>query len=137
MIHATSAGTAAMHTSTPSAISATNLCKRYRATVAVDKVSFQVPSGVVCGVIGPNGAGKTTLMRMLLGLVRPTSGQAREADVLFAEASAPDAAALNRAAHAAGITLVELSEVQPGLEAIFFQLTQRRQPSAVSMKHGS
>jgi ABC-2 type transport system ATP-binding protein len=326
MIHATSADVAAAPIDTPSAISATRLSKRYRATVAVDSVSFQVPSGVVCGVIGPNGAGKTTLMRMLLGLVRPSSGQAevlgaplnqpaaylsrvgalieapafypglsghdnlrllarlggieqrriaevlglvglaersrepvrayslgmkqrlgvaaallprpallildepmngldpagivetrallrsladmgvtvivsshllgeveqvcdhlllllngqirfagptrsfaqqvrprlrlrpehthdlarlslvaadagylivREADVLFAEASAPDAAALNRAAHAAGITLVELSQVQPGLEAVFFQLTQRREPSAVPTEHRS
>lgn len=326
MIHATSAETLAAHAGTPSAISATNLSKRYGATVAVDRVSFQIPSGAVCGVIGPNGAGKTTLMRMLLGLVRPSSGHAevlgaslarpaaylgrvgalieapafypglsgqdnlrllarlggieqrrvaevlglvglaersrepvrayslgmkqrlgvaaallpqpallildepmngldpagivetrallrsladtgvtvvvsshllgeveqvcdhlllllngqirfagptrafarqvrprlrlrpehahdlarlalvaadagylivREADVLFAEASIPDAAALNRAAHAAGITLVELSQVQPGLEAIFFQLTQRRELNAVPMEHGS
>jgi ABC-2 type transport system ATP-binding protein len=52
------------------------LTKRYRDQVAVDHLSVDVPPGVVAGFIGPNGAGKTTTMAMLLGLVRPTSGQA-------------------------------------------------------------
>lgn len=52
------------------------LTKRYGARVAVDEVSFAVPTGSVAGLIGPNGAGKTTIMAMLLGLVRPTSGSA-------------------------------------------------------------
>jgi ABC-2 type transport system ATP-binding protein len=321
MIHVGTAYAAAPDADTLSAVSATGLSKRYRAAVAVDDASFQIPTGVVCGVIGPNGAGKTTLMRMLLGLVRPSSGYAQvlgvplsrpaaylgrvgalieapafytrlsgrdnlalltrlggidqrriaevleivgltergrepvqayslgmkqrlgiaaallpqpvllildepmngldpagivetrgllrsladsgatviisshllgeieqvcdhlllllngqvrfvgptrsfarqvhtrlrlrpehqhdlmrlerlaadagylvtqEAGVVLADARNPDAAALNRAAHAAGIALVELSQVQPGLEAIFFQLTQQREPSIVS-----
>jgi len=54
------------------------LSKRFRGGVlAVDDLSFQVQPGQVCGLLGPNGAGKTTCLRVLLGLVYPTSGEAR------------------------------------------------------------
>ena len=53
------------------------LGKRYdRRIVAVDRLSLRVRRGEVYGFLGPNGAGKTTTLRMLLGLVRPTSGSA-------------------------------------------------------------
>jgi ABC-2 type transport system ATP-binding protein len=52
------------------------LTKRYGATVALDGLSFRVEPGRVTGFLGPNGAGKSTTMRALLGLDRPTSGQA-------------------------------------------------------------
>jgi ABC-2 type transport system ATP-binding protein len=53
------------------------LTKRYDdAIVAVDDLDLRVRRGEVYGFLGPNGAGKTTTLRMLLGLVRPTSGQA-------------------------------------------------------------
>src|SRR5262245_57682994 len=52
------------------------LTKRFGHRIAVDQVSFSVPTGTVAGLIGPNGAGKTTIMAMLLGLVRPTGGTA-------------------------------------------------------------
>jgi ABC-2 type transport system ATP-binding protein len=52
------------------------LSKRYGPTLAVDDLSFQVQSGKVTGFLGPNGAGKSTSMRMVLGLDRPTAGQA-------------------------------------------------------------
>ncbi|GIE82951.1 ABC transporter ATP-binding protein [Actinoplanes philippinensis] len=52
------------------------LTKRYGPATAVDRLSFEVRPGAVTGFLGPNGAGKSTTMRMLLGLHRPTSGQA-------------------------------------------------------------
>jgi ABC-2 type transport system ATP-binding protein len=57
-------------------ISADGLTKRYGAVTAVDGLTFDVEPGLVTGFLGPNGAGKTTTLRMLLGLVRPTAGQA-------------------------------------------------------------
>jgi ABC-2 type transport system ATP-binding protein len=53
-----------------------DLTKRYGDRLAVDAVSLTVRRGEVYGFLGPNGAGKTTTLRMLLGLVRPTSGEA-------------------------------------------------------------
>ncbi len=56
-------------------VTTAGLTKRYRSGVlAVDAVDLQVHRGEVYGFLGPNGAGKTTTMRMLLGLIRPTSG---------------------------------------------------------------
>ena len=53
-----------------------HLSKTYGERTAVDDVSLTVRAGEVYGFLGPNGAGKTTTLRMLLGLVRPTSGSA-------------------------------------------------------------
>jgi ABC-2 type transport system ATP-binding protein len=53
------------------------LTKEFGEIVAVDQVSFSVQQGEVLGYLGPNGSGKTTTMRMLLGLLRPTAGEAR------------------------------------------------------------
>jgi ABC-2 type transport system ATP-binding protein len=53
-----------------------NLTKRFGKTVAVDDLSFKVREGTITGFLGPNGAGKTTTLRIILGLVRATSGQA-------------------------------------------------------------
>jgi ABC-2 type transport system ATP-binding protein len=64
------------------------LTKRYGERAAVDGVNLTVRRGEVYGFLGPNGAGKTTTLRMLLGLVRPTSG---EASVLGAPPGAPQA----------------------------------------------
>ncbi|WP_309110705.1 ATP-binding cassette domain-containing protein [Saccharothrix sp.] len=52
------------------------LTKRYGAHRAVDGLSFEVKPGYVAGFLGPNGAGKSTTMRTILGLDRPTSGEA-------------------------------------------------------------
>ncbi|GLY98683.1 ATP-binding cassette domain-containing protein [Actinoplanes sp. NBRC 103695] len=52
------------------------LTKRYGPTSAVDGLSFEVRPGAVTGFLGPNGAGKSTTLRILLGLQRPTSGEA-------------------------------------------------------------
>ncbi len=53
---------------------AREVCKRYGALEAVDRVSLEVRAGEVYALLGLNGAGKTTLIRMLLGMVRPTAG---------------------------------------------------------------
>src|SRR4051795_2853936 len=53
------------------------LVKRYGRLTAVDRVDLTVERGDVYGFLGPNGAGKTTTLRMLLGLIRPDSGEAR------------------------------------------------------------
>ena len=58
------------------AVEATDLTKRFGDFTAVDSVSFTVGRGTIFGFLGPNGAGKTTTIRMLLGLLRPTSGSA-------------------------------------------------------------
>jgi ABC-2 type transport system ATP-binding protein len=58
-------------------IEARGLVKRYRATLAVNNLSFDVQPGTVTGFLGPNGAGKSTTMRMIMGLDRPDAGQAR------------------------------------------------------------
>lgn len=52
------------------------LVKRFGDFVAVDRVSFQVKKGEIFGFLGPNGAGKSTVIRMLCGLLTPTSGSA-------------------------------------------------------------
>ena len=56
------------------AISVTDLSKKYGEQVAVSHATFEVPLGTICGFVGPNGSGKTTTMRMLLGLITPTGG---------------------------------------------------------------
>ncbi len=57
-----------------------NISKHYGEFKAVDEVSFSVNKGTVFGLLGPNGAGKTTLIKMMCGLVQPTSGQILIAD---------------------------------------------------------
>ena len=57
------------------AIDVKNLCKKFGDKVAVDNVSIAQPIGSVWGFLGPNGSGKTTTIRMLCGLLEPTSGE--------------------------------------------------------------
>ncbi len=59
------------------AIEVEALVKRFGSFTAVDGIDFSVRRGEIFGFLGPNGAGKTTTIRVLLGLLRPTSGQAR------------------------------------------------------------
>ena len=56
------------------ALATAGLTKRFGAQTAVDGIDIDVPAGSVYGFLGPNGSGKTTTIRMVLGLVRPTSG---------------------------------------------------------------
>lgn len=59
------------------ALEAVGVGKTFGAVKALDALSLQVPKGGVYGILGPNGAGKSTLFRIVLGLVRPTTGEAR------------------------------------------------------------
>jgi len=59
------------------AVATQGLTKRFHQQVAVNAVDLLVPRGAVYGFLGPNGSGKTTTIRMLLGLIRPTSGRHR------------------------------------------------------------
>jgi ABC-2 type transport system ATP-binding protein len=52
------------------------LTKRFGAQLAVDGLSFEIPTGQIVGLLGPNGAGKTTTVRMLSGQLKPTAGTA-------------------------------------------------------------
>ena len=56
------------------AVEATDLVKDFGDTRAVDGVSLKVSTGTIYGLLGPNGAGKTTTLRMLLGIIDPSSG---------------------------------------------------------------
>jgi ABC-2 type transport system ATP-binding protein len=62
------------------AISTEGLTKRFGPVVALDGLTLEVPTGTVFGFLGPNGAGKTTTVRLLLGLIRASSGSARVLD---------------------------------------------------------
>ena len=66
-----------MNAETEYVIETKDLTKRYGDVLAVDALSLRVARGGVFGFLGPNGSGKTTTMGMLLGLVHPTSGEAR------------------------------------------------------------
>jgi ABC-2 type transport system ATP-binding protein len=62
-----------------SMIEVTNLTKRYRERVAVDRLNFSVAEGEILGFLGPNGAGKSTTMKILTGFLPPSEGVARVA----------------------------------------------------------
>ncbi|HEX6071953.1 MAG TPA: ATP-binding cassette domain-containing protein, partial [Sphingomicrobium sp.] len=59
------------------AVEAIDLVKEFGETRAVDGVSLAVPAGSIYGLLGPNGAGKTTILRILLGIIDPSSGTRR------------------------------------------------------------
>ena len=69
------------------AISVKDLSKKYGSSLAVSHTNFEVPLGTICGFVGPNGAGKTTTIRMLLGLISPTGG---DAQILGEPITSPD-----------------------------------------------
>src|SRR3981081_4720645 len=61
----------------PTAVEARELTKMYGELVAVDRLTLDVNVGEVFAFLGPNGSGKTTTIRMLCGIISPTSGEAR------------------------------------------------------------
>jgi len=60
--------------SSPLALDVADLSKKYGDRMALSHANFEVPMGSICGFVGPNGSGKTTTIRMLLGLIKPTTG---------------------------------------------------------------
>ena len=68
------------------------LSKRFGSTVAVDDLTFSIGRGRITGFLGPNGAGKSTTLRALLGLVLPTSGEARVEGRRYVELDDPTGA---------------------------------------------
>jgi len=90
-------------------IEITDLTKEFGAIKAVDHLSFTVEAGTVTGFLGPNGAGKTTTLRMLVGLVTPTSGRATIGGELYADLADP--------ARTVGAAL-ESSSFHPGRTAL-------------------
>ncbi|HOP02420.1 MAG TPA: ABC transporter ATP-binding protein [Flexilinea sp.] len=63
--------------SSEKSVQVSELTRKFGNFVAVDHVSFDIPKGEIFGLLGPNGAGKTTTIRMLCGILKPTSGEAR------------------------------------------------------------
>ena len=63
------------HVAAPAILRAQHITKRFGGLVAVNDVSFEVPTRSIVSIIGPNGAGKTTFFNMLTGLIRPTEGR--------------------------------------------------------------
>lgn len=80
------------HQLAPAVITTSRLTKTFGSRVAVRDFSIQIPAGRIVGFVGPNGAGKTTTIRMLLGLIRPTSGTG----TVLGESIATPAAYLHR-----------------------------------------
>jgi ABC-2 type transport system ATP-binding protein len=76
---------------TNAAIEIRGLGKRFGSLQAVNDLSFSVQAGRVTGFLGPNGAGKSTTLRMLLGLTRPSSGEASFAGVPYEQLAHPSA----------------------------------------------
>jgi len=64
-----------MTPSSDKAIVVKNLEKRFGSFTAVDRISFEVERGEIFGFLGPNGSGKSTTIRMLCGILTPTSGE--------------------------------------------------------------
>jgi ABC-2 type transport system ATP-binding protein len=86
-------------------VKAESLTKRFGAVSAVTDLSFALAAGTITGFLGPNGAGKTTTLRMILGLVAPTSGRALVFDHRYA--------ALPRAPLRIG-AMLEATDFHPG-----------------------
>ena len=84
-------------------LAADTLTKTFGARVAVDSLSFDVAAGEIFALVGPNGAGKTTTLRMLAGLISPSSGTVRFRGAPMAGAAAALRAAIGFLTEAPGL----------------------------------
>jgi len=66
-------------------IEVTGLRKEYGSFIAVESLDFNIRKGEIFGIVGPNGAGKTTTLKMLSGLIIPTSGRIKYRDRIWGE----------------------------------------------------
>ena len=85
------------------------LTKRFGNIIAVDDVTLELSEGTITGLLGPNGAGKTTTLRMLLGLIEPTSGRATFEGRRYVDLAEP-------ARHVGAV--LEASSFHPGRRAV-------------------
>jgi ABC-2 type transport system ATP-binding protein len=85
-----------------------HLTKRYKDTLAIDDLDFEVRPGVITGFLGPNGSGKSTTMRIILGLDHPTKGRAIVKGKRYSELRAP--------LHEVG-ALLDAKSIHPGRSA--------------------
>jgi ABC-2 type transport system ATP-binding protein len=117
------------------AVEITNLRKTYGRTVALHDLSLTVEPGEVFGFLGPNGAGKTTTVKVLLGLVRPTSGQAR---IFGTSTTDPEARRMvgylpENFRFQDWLTGVELLELHADLADLTSEVRKRRIPEALNL----
>jgi ABC-2 type transport system ATP-binding protein len=91
-----------------SVVTTTELTRRFGSVTALDRLTVELPASGVIGLVGPNGSGKSTMIRILLGLIRPTSGTA---SVLGSTIGNPE-----RYAERVGV-LIESPAFIPGLSA--------------------
>lgn len=115
----------------PLAIKAENLTKKFGDFTAVDNVSFEIPRGEIFGFLGSNGCGKSTTMKMLTGLLEPTSGKA---ELLGKATDAGDISTRMRVGYMSqSFSLYEELTVRANLElhAKLYQLNDKESVTAV------
>lgn len=115
----------------PLAIKAENLTKKFGDFTAVDNVSFEIPRGEIFGFLGSNGCGKSTTMKMLTGLLEPTSGKA---ELLGKATDAGDISTRMRVGYMSqSFSLYEELTVRANLElhAKLYQLNDKESVAAV------
>jgi ABC-2 type transport system ATP-binding protein len=132
-------------------IQVNGVTKRYRDTVAVDDLSFEVKPGQVTGFLGPNGSGKSTTMRMIVGLDAPDSGSAtvngrtyrdlpiplREVGALLeAKAIHPGRSAYNHLLYLAASNDIPLARIDVVLEMVGLTDVARKRAGKFSLGMG-
>jgi ABC-2 type transport system ATP-binding protein len=117
-----------MDRTTEPAVTTRGLVKRYGANTALQGIDLDIPRGSVFGMIGPNGAGKTTTMRLLLDILRPTSGELR---VLGESPRAGGAALRRRIGYLPGELHLDTRVKGRELLAHYAEISGRVRPGAV------